>query len=229
MLSNLRRSVFSLVNASKTVNSSPLLATSVTHLSSKVEQRDELFEKEYKSKVKYLEQFGLVKSHISWPQYNRIIYPPSENGQDEVKPFVHHMRSFIKYPAKKLWYPAHLIRGLSIDEAIKQLSFHKLKGASIIKEVILEARDLAIKQHNIEYESNMWISYSTAIDCFKIKGVRKHRAFRFGIVEYKYSTYYVRLEEGQPPANYNLLSETYENRAKLYINKLREKQISLSL
>lgn len=46
---------------------------------------------------------------------------------------------------------------MSIDEAIKQLSFHKLKGAGIIKEVLLEAQDLAIKQHNIEYKSNMWI------------------------------------------------------------------------
>ena len=46
------------------------------------------------------------------------------------------MRTFIKYPAKKLWYPAFMIRGMSIDEAIKQLSFHKLKGAEVIKQVI---------------------------------------------------------------------------------------------
>lgn len=46
---------------------------------------------------------------------------------------------------------------MSIDEAIKQLSFHKLKGAQIIKEVLLEAQDLALKQHNFEFKSNMWI------------------------------------------------------------------------
>jgi hypothetical protein len=45
------------------------------------------------------------------------------------------MRLHIKYSHKKLWYPAFLVRGLSIDEAIKQLSFNRLKGASIIKEV----------------------------------------------------------------------------------------------
>jgi large subunit ribosomal protein L22 len=45
------------------------------------------------------------------------------------------MRTFIKYSPQKLWYPAFMIRGMSIDEAIKQLSFHKLKGAAIIKEV----------------------------------------------------------------------------------------------
>lgn len=67
----------------------------------------------------------------------------------------------IKYPAEKLWFPALMIRGLSIDEAIKQLSFHKLKGAGIIKEVLLEAQELAVKQHNIEYKSNLWICMIT--------------------------------------------------------------------
>lgn len=46
---------------------------------------------------------------------------------------------------------------MSIDEAIKQLSFHKMKGAAIIKEVLLEAQELAVAQHNIEYKSNLWI------------------------------------------------------------------------
>lgn len=46
---------------------------------------------------------------------------------------------------------------MSIEEALKQLSFHKLKGAAVIKEVLLEAQDLAIKQHNIEFKSNLWI------------------------------------------------------------------------
>ena len=46
---------------------------------------------------------------------------------------------------------------MSIDEAIKQLSFHKLKGAKIIREVLEEAQELAVKQHNIEFKSNLWI------------------------------------------------------------------------
>lgn len=46
---------------------------------------------------------------------------------------------------------------MSIDEAIKQLSFHKLKGSKIIREVLEEAQELAVKQHNIEFKSNLWI------------------------------------------------------------------------
>lgn len=69
----------------------PLYATSavrsVTSNSSNsaVAQEDENenseFAKDYKNKVKFLERFGLIKPNISWPQYNRIIYPPSENGE----------------------------------------------------------------------------------------------------------------------------------------------------
>lgn len=35
-----------------------------------------------------------------------------------------------------------------------------------------------------------------------IKGFRRHAKSRMGEVEYKYCHYYIRLEEGQPPANY---------------------------
>lgn len=31
--------------------------------------------------LKNLERLGSIKSHISWPQYNRIIYPPNEDGK----------------------------------------------------------------------------------------------------------------------------------------------------
>lgn len=33
------------------------------------------------AKIKNLERLGSIKSHISWPQYNRIIYPPTEDGK----------------------------------------------------------------------------------------------------------------------------------------------------
>jgi hypothetical protein len=55
---------------------------------SKKENSDESneFQKETKSKVQYLEQFGIIKKHASWPQYNRIIYPPcDENNGTLVK------------------------------------------------------------------------------------------------------------------------------------------------
>ncbi len=88
---------------------------------------------------------------------------------------------------------------------------------------------MAVKEHNIEYKSNLWVSYSTATSALKVKSVRKHMGTRMGVVSYKFSHYYVRLEEGKPPVNYNQVAETYENRAKEYIEKLRNRSIFLSI
>jgi len=70
------------------------------------------------------------------------------------------MRTNIKYSPDKMWYVACLVRGLSVDEAIKQLSFVSQKGAKDAKEVILEAQEMAVKTHNVEYKSNLWICKS---------------------------------------------------------------------
>lgn len=67
------------------------------------------------------------------------------------------MRTNIKYSPDKMWYVASFVRGMSVDEAIKQLSFVLKKGAQPVKEVIMEARDIAIRNHNVEFASNMWI------------------------------------------------------------------------
>lgn len=67
------------------------------------------------------------------------------------------MRTNIKYSPDKMWYIACLVRGLSVDEAIKQLSFVLKKGAQEAKEVIMEAQDLAVQKHNVEFRSNLWI------------------------------------------------------------------------
>lgn len=56
-----------------------------------------------------------------------------------------------------MWYIASFIRGLSIDEALKQLSFVLKKGAGDIKQAILEAQELAVTRHNVEFKSNLWI------------------------------------------------------------------------
>lgn len=67
------------------------------------------------------------------------------------------MKTNIKYSPFKMWYIASFIRGMSIDEAIKQLSFVSKKGAKYVKETILEAQDMAVKRHNVEFKSNLWI------------------------------------------------------------------------
>ena len=34
-----------------------------------------------KSKIRNLERLGVINNNISWPKYNRIIYPPTEDGK----------------------------------------------------------------------------------------------------------------------------------------------------
>ena len=46
---------------------------------------------------------------------------------------------------------------MTVDEAVKQLSFVNKKGATFIKETILEAQQLAVTRHNVEFKTNLWI------------------------------------------------------------------------
>ena len=63
----------------------------------------------------------------------------------------------IKYPPKKMWYIAGFIRGMRIDDAINQLKFVHKKGAADVIAALEEAQAIAVKDHNFEYKSNMWI------------------------------------------------------------------------
>jgi hypothetical protein len=92
---------------------------------------DPLYQKDYSNKTRMLERLGMINPNMGWPQYNRIIYPPNEDNETVKNPvnsvdlsltpiffklivyfykFVHHMRTHIKYPAKKLWFPAFMVQ-----------------------------------------------------------------------------------------------------------------------
>jgi len=136
---------------------------------------------------------------LSWPAYNERIHPPT----GEYRPaYICHVRDNIKYSAKKMWPVANFVKGLSVDEAIKQLSFQNNKGAKIAKEVIEEAVELAVKEHNVEFRSNLWVAESFAGKAMVVKGLRRHARARFGIIHYKYMHYFVKLEEGPPPKEF---------------------------
>merc|ERR1711928_278373 len=77
-----------------------------------------------------------------WPSYNKRIFPPQSSGEEPRPAYVCHMRANIKYSPWKMWYVASMIRGMSIGEALKQLSFVDKKGAVHVKEVLLEAQKL---------------------------------------------------------------------------------------
>jgi len=56
-----------------------------------------------------------------------------------------------------MWYIACMVRGMTVDEAVKQLNFVLKKGAVAVKETILEAQQMAVEKHNVEFKSNLWV------------------------------------------------------------------------
>jgi len=76
--------------------------------------------------------------------------------------FVCHMKANIKYSPLKMWYVACLVRGMQIDDAIRQLDYVQRKGAKFVKEALIEAQELAVQKHNVEFRSNLWVGkYAT--------------------------------------------------------------------
>lgn len=64
-----------------------------------------------------------------------------------------------------MWYIASMVRGMSVDEAIKQLKFTLKKGAKDVRETIEEAKELAVKHHNVEFGSNLWVGKLSKFKC----------------------------------------------------------------
>lgn len=56
-----------------------------------------------------------------------------------------------------MYYVACLVRGLTVDEALRQLSVCPKKGATFVRDTILEAQEMAVRDHNVEYRSNLWV------------------------------------------------------------------------
>ncbi|KAG0722112.1 39S ribosomal protein L22, mitochondrial [Chionoecetes opilio] len=92
-----------------------------------------------------------------WYKHNERVYDPTPIGETERPAFVCHVKKNIKYSPDKMWYVACLVRGLRIDEAISQLQFVHKKGASAAIETLQEAREMALKEHYVEYPSNLWV------------------------------------------------------------------------
>ncbi|KAK3719794.1 hypothetical protein RRG08_040096 [Elysia crispata] len=161
----------------------------------------------------------------NWLKYNDVVYPPTEPGEPERPAEICHSRFQIKYGTKKMWYLAQMIRGMSIDEAIKQLSFHKKKGAAHIKETLEEAQEIAVAEHNVEFKSNLWVCDSFVTKGIVVKGLRRHARQRYGMIHYRYTNYFVRLREGRPPKDYYPPEKTGHDLMADFIKKQRARRI----
>ncbi|CAH1777528.1 unnamed protein product [Owenia fusiformis] len=172
-----------------------------------------------------LHKQNMFDPKFKYLKYNKIVYPPQEEGEPRRPAEVTYVRSNIKYSPDKLWYMAIMIRGMSIDEALKQLSFHKKKGAMFIREALLEAQEEAVSKHNVEYKSNLWIEDSNVGKAFHIKGIRRHARMRYGFIQFKYCHYFVRLREGKPPKHYLAPPETGHQKMKNTLQEHRNKRV----
>lgn len=56
-----------------------------------------------------------------------------------------------------MWYIASMVRGLTVDEALRQLNFVLKKGAVSVRDTILEAQQMAVRENNVEFKSNLWV------------------------------------------------------------------------
>lgn len=81
-----------------------------------------------------------------------------------------------------MWYIASMIRGMSVDEALRQLSFVLKKGAIPVRDTILEAQKMAVAQQNVEFKTNLWIGKQCI--CSILPKINSYRYFKFnsGIV-----------------------------------------------
>nr|XP_015205425.1 PREDICTED: 39S ribosomal protein L22, mitochondrial [Lepisosteus oculatus] len=162
----------------------------------------------------------------SWERKNRIVYPPQLADEPRRPAEVHHCRRQIKYSKDKMWYLAKLIRGMTIDQALAQLEFNDKKGAAIIREVLLEAQEMAVRNHNVEYKSNLYVAQSFSGKGKYLKRIRYHGRGMFGIMDKVHCHYFVKLVEGTPPQEEQ---RTGFDQAKEYVQQLRDRTVIHSL
>jgi len=144
---------------------------------------------------------GAEGDTYEWPIYNKRVYAPDGTYRPA---FVTHMRANIKYSPEKMWYVVTFMRGLTVDEAAKQLQFTWVKGARVMEEVLEEARQMALRDHHFEFRSNMWVAEALCDQSKIIKSMRRHTGPRgCGTIKHRYCNVYLRLEEGKPPKHRN--------------------------
>ncbi|XP_032996248.1 39S ribosomal protein L22, mitochondrial [Lacerta agilis] len=162
-----------------------------------------------------------------WEKKNRMVYPPQQPGEPRRPAEIYHCRRHIKYSKDKMWYLAKLIRGMSIDQALAQLEFNDKKGAKVIKEVLLEAQEMAVRKHNVEFRSNLHIAESFSGKGHYLKRIRYHGKGFFGIMDKVKCHYFVKLVEGPPPPPEK--PKTAFDHAKEYVQQLRSRTITNTL
>lgn len=163
----------------------------------------------------------------AWTEKNKILYPPLHPDQGIRPAEIYHGRAKIRHSAKKMFHITHLVRNMNVDEAIYKLDFVCYRGnksAKIVREILLEAQDMAVNEHNVEFKSNLHIAHSFACP-HSILPFRIYRAAGRPPCKgsCRFSNYYVMLREG--PAAAPTPKMTALDKALEYVSELKERTI----
>ncbi|KAL4229852.1 54S ribosomal protein L22 [Mactra antiquata] len=164
-----------------------------------------------------------------WIDNNNVVYAPTEEDEAPRPAEIYHQLHTLPVTPKKLWYPAFLVRGLSIDEAIRQCEFNKTLGATFVKKALIEAQDMAVRNFHIEFRSNLWVADSFCSEHFRIIVPRRRSRGRAEGNKMLYSYYFLRLREGKPPKEYYPKEPSGNKKLEEYVKEQRNRRIIHSL
>ncbi|XP_002737372.1 large ribosomal subunit protein uL22m-like [Saccoglossus kowalevskii] len=164
----------------------------------------------------------LFWGYRKWEAKNKIVYPPQKEGEPPRLAEIHHCKRNLKYSQRRMWYIATFIKNMWIDEALAELQFVNKKGAQMVMEILLEAQEMAVKDHNVEFKSNLHLAESFATKGHYDHAVRYHGKGMFGVASIVYCHYFVKLKEGPPPKTKLI---TGHDKAKEYIEELKNRTI----
>lgn len=206
-----------LANAVTSLRSSGLHTTCCTH-----GVREPGQNKLMKKHSQYYDDFW-SRDLEAWSDNNKMLYPPSKPGEPHRPAEIYHGRAYIRYSPKKLHHACNAIRNMNVDEAIAQLGHVGNKAARIIIEVLLEAQELAVQEHNVEFKSNLHIAHSSfePAGCRKI--IKYHGKGYAHMNRSRFTHFFVMLREGQAPG-YKTKVTAY-GAAVEYLNSLRMRTI----
>ena len=160
----------------------------------------------------------------AWTQKNETLYPPLDESVGIRPAEIYHGRAKIRHSAKKLFHVTHLVRNMNIDDAISKLYFINTKAARIVREVLIEAQEVAVNEHNVEFKSNLHIVHSFAC----VHSILSFPIFRAcgrppTLGSCRFANYYVMLREG--PAPLPTPKRTALDKALQYVNDLKSRTI----
>lgn len=159
----------------------------------------------------------------AWSDNNKILYPPSESNELMRPAEIYHGRAFVRHSPKKMSYVSKIIINMNIDEAIAQLGVLDYKASKIIVEVLEEAQELAVKEHNVEFKSNLHVASSFVRPAGSRKIIRWHSMGLGHMNQSKFTHFYLLLREGQSPIP--TVKTTAYGAAIDYLNSLRNRTI----